>query len=65
MNHHDCIWSSTVLETLSVGRGECDFIGFWEQPCQECARRHEMEHPEDGQVWPFAAQIEEGTHDKA
>ena len=61
VNHADCCWSSTILETLSVGRGDCDFNGFFAKPCTVCARRHEEEHPEDGAVWPFAANAEVET----
>ena len=40
-------------EELTFGRGDLDDYGYWSEPCDPCARRHEREHPEDGACWPF------------
>lgn len=47
-----CCASSTILETLSFGRGELDQNGFWEIPCYQCARAWEAMYPDD-EAWPF------------
>lgn len=47
--------SSTMIDTLSFGRGELDpNTGTWEVPCWLCARAWEKAHPEDGPCWPFS-----------
>ena len=51
-NHASCGFSTGIHGYLTVGHGELDEHGFWEHGCVECARRHELEHPEDGPVWP-------------
>ncbi len=51
-DHTKCKWSSGIHDCLTVGRGELDAHGFWEQGCPTCARQHEIDHPEDGPVWP-------------
>lgn len=51
-DHSKCQWSNGIHDCLTVGQGELDVHGFWEHGCPVCARRHEVEHPEDGPVWP-------------
>lgn len=41
---------------LTFGSGELDSYGYWKVPCECCARKHEREHPEDGECWPFSSQ---------
>lgn len=50
----DCGITSTVVDTLSFGRGELNgWTGTWEIPCAPCARDWERRYPEDGPCWPF------------
>ena len=41
-------------KTPTFGSGELDEYGFWEDPCDICARAYELKHPEKGPAWPFA-----------
>lgn len=50
---HTCKFSSTIMDTLSVGTGELDQHGFWEHGCYECARAWEKANPNQ-EVWPFS-----------
>lgn len=43
---------------LTFGTGP-DAYGYWEEPCDACARRHEEEHPEHGPCWPFAERYDD------
>lgn len=48
-----CSVSTAISGHLTFGRGGLDEWGFWGEPCQECARRHEQEFPNMGKCWPF------------
>lgn len=51
----NCSVSTGIFgDELTFGRGRLDENGYWLIPCAPCARRHEREHPEDGECWPFA-----------
>lgn len=47
-----CRVSTGICERITFGGGELDDYGYWEFPCDECARRWEKEHPEYGEAWP-------------
>lgn len=48
----DCMATSSIAEMLSFGSGELDNYGFWEFPCEQCARAFEKLEPEYGPCWP-------------
>lgn len=48
----DCAVSTGICERLTFGHGDLDDLGYWEIPCEVCARDHERRHPEDGACWP-------------
>jgi hypothetical protein len=50
--HEKCGISTHILDCLSFGSGKLDGSGFWSEPCEECARAHEQQFPEDGSCWP-------------
>jgi hypothetical protein len=49
-----CCVSTDICENPTFGQGELDDFGFWEFPCEQCARAWEVLHPEDAPCWPFA-----------
>jgi hypothetical protein len=49
-----CSVSTGINDGLTFGSGNLDFNGFWEHPCNTCARWHEENYPQDGKCWPFA-----------
>jgi len=51
--HPHCKISTGIHEGLTFGKGELDDMGYWEFPCNECARENERLFPEDGKCWPF------------
>lgn len=70
MNNCNCTASTGIHEHLDAdgtaanpwgltfGAGELDDLGYWSEPCVECARRHEIE---DGvpvnSYWPWNDEI--------
>jgi len=46
-----CCASSTIAEEPSFGSGKLDDYGFWEKPCDTCAREWEKMHP-GTTAWP-------------
>ncbi len=48
-----CGVSTGIHDGLTFGSGDLDMNGFWERPCEKCARLHEKLYPEDGKCWPF------------
>jgi len=52
--NHECAVSTGICESLTYGSGELDPNGYWEFPCNTCARAAELRHPESGSCWPFA-----------
>lgn len=55
MKHNGkCNVSTGIHGGLTFGRGRLDDYGYWQFPCHECARRHELFYPEDGPCWPFS-----------
>lgn len=53
---HDCCISTGIHDCLTFGTGKLDESGFWEHPCEECARAHEAQFPEKGDCWPHTKQ---------
>ena len=53
LDHSKCCWSSGIHDGLTVGQGGCNEYGYWEIPCEICARRHEKRFPNEAPVWPF------------
>ncbi len=51
--HEDCKVSSGIHDGLTFGRGELDDNGYWEIPCEICARAYEERYPEGSPCWPF------------
>ena len=49
----DCGVSTGIHGGLTFGSGDLDPNGFWEHPCEKCARWAEEHHPEDGRCWHF------------
>jgi hypothetical protein len=49
----ECGVSTGIHDGLTFGCGDLDMNGFWQIPCQTCARAWEQAHPEDGKCWPF------------
>ena len=49
----ECGSSSGIHEGSTFGRGKLDDYGYWEIPCNECARKYELLYPEYGSAWPF------------
>ena len=48
----ECSVSTGIHEGPTFGSGKLDEHGFWEHPCDTCAREWEEIYPED-QAWPF------------
>ncbi len=51
--HLKCAVITIISGHLAFGSGELNEFGFWENPCNECARDHEKQFPNDGACWPF------------
>jgi len=50
----DCSVSTGICESITFGSGELDELGYWEKPCEECARAFEKSTPKyNGRCWPF------------
>ena len=50
----ECNVSTGICESLTFGSGELDDYGYWEKPCEKCARAFEKLEPEyKGRCWPF------------
>lgn len=48
----DCMVSTGIDGNLTFGSGNlCDY-GYWDYPCEPCARAHEEKYPED-KCWPY------------
>ncbi len=57
---HVCHVSTGIHDLLTFGTGELSDNGFWEFPCGDCARDHEIQFPECGYCWPHTLeQLEE------
>lgn len=52
-NNFDCQISTGIDGSLTFGSGELDELGYWEFPCDFCARMWEKDNPKDGPCWPF------------
>lgn len=53
-HEHACKISIGIHGGYTFGEGELDDNGYWQFPCEECARKWEAKYPEDGPCWPFA-----------
>jgi hypothetical protein len=60
-----CGVSTGICERLTFGGGELDDYGYWEFPCDECARENEKNYPEDGECWPPNAEDSEWVNSMA
>jgi len=49
---HTCHVSTGIHDFLTFGTGDLTDNGFWEEPCDKCARAHEIQFPECGPCWP-------------
>lgn len=49
-----CAVSTGICDSLTFGQGDLDEYGYWEFPCDPCARDYERRHPENAPCWPFA-----------
>ena len=54
---HECFVSTGICDSLTFGSGKLDHNGYWEKPCEVCARAHEIRCPEDGPCWPFTEEF--------
>ena len=52
-HEYACNVSTGIHGELTFGTGKLDDYGYWEFPCDECARKWEMAYPEDYPCWPF------------
>ena len=52
--HEDCCFSKGICDSVTFGTGELDSNGYWENPCDVCARAWEKQFPESGETWPAA-----------
>lgn len=53
MMSHKCSVSTGIHDALTFGSGRLDDYGFWEKPCDECARKAEIrDSAEVGSYWP-------------
>jgi len=48
-----CGASTTIADQASFGFGKLDNYGYWERPCEVCAKAFKIVHP-DREVWPEA-----------
>lgn len=48
----DCGVSMGIHDGLTFGAGKLEHYGYWEIPCDHCARKHEQDNPDDGECWP-------------
>jgi len=53
---HECGASTGFCGAITFGTGELDDYGYWEYPCDECARDWEKKYPEYGECWPYKSQ---------
>jgi hypothetical protein len=51
----NCKVSTGICDRLTFGAGKLDEYGYWEIPCDHCARKHERDNPNDGECWPWAS----------
>ena len=58
----ECKVSTGIHDGLTFGSGELDEFGYWEFPCDKCARAWEKDCPEDGPCWPFDKADKESKH---
>lgn len=49
---HKCRVSTGIHDQLTFGTGYLSNNGFWEKPCNHCARAWEIQFPEDTPCWP-------------
>ena len=49
----NCSISTGICGSLTFGCGELDKNGYWEEPCELCARVFEQAYPEHGSCWPY------------
>jgi len=47
-----CCVSTGIMEEITFGSGKLSFNGYWEFPCNTCARDWEQKYPEDI-CWPY------------
>jgi hypothetical protein len=56
--HPDCSVSTGIHDGLTFGCGELCENGFWQYPCDTCARAHEKrDGVPSGTYWPFPRPI--------
>lgn len=51
----NCCASTGIHDGLTFGKGKLSDNGYWQFPCQPCARAWDKENPnfQDGPAWPF------------
>ena len=54
----DCKVSTGIHDGLTFGRGKLDNNGYWQFPCNTCAREWEKNYPDDAPCWPFTNKYE-------
>jgi len=50
--NRDCKVSTGICGSITFGCGDLDEHGYWEYPCEVCARAYEKSYPADGPCWP-------------
>jgi hypothetical protein len=58
---HNCCVSTGIHGYLTFGSGELDGNGFWENPCDACARAHEEQFPGED-CWPHTEEFLRKLH---
>ena len=56
-----CSTSTGVCESITHGWGNLNDYGYWEYPCETCARHYEMRPNQD---WPFSNEMTEAEKQK-
>jgi hypothetical protein len=61
-NNFDCNISTGICGSKTFGSGKLDDCGYWDIPCDLCARMWEKDYPRDYPCWPFSStRIEENN----
>lgn len=58
----DCKVSTGICESLTFGSGRLSIHGYWEFPCEVCARAFELKYPEYYPCWPAPNYIEKHSN---
>jgi len=60
--HEDCGIAIGISNEPTFGKGILNDYGYWQFPCEKCAREWEKQNPNSGKAWPSSN--EDAEHEK-